>query len=62
MEPTGAKPTDYDARIIVDIKDDSFVVSHTSNIELDQIYMIFLAAIEYMEDMEFGMNSNRTLN
>jgi len=53
---------DYDARIIVDIKGDSFMVSHTNNIELDQIYMIFLAAIEYMETEEFNMNQPRTLN
>lgn len=61
MEPTGEKHTDggFDARIIIDIKDSMFMVSHTANIEMDQIYMIFLAAIEYMETEEFGMNPDQ---
>jgi hypothetical protein len=55
---------DYDARIVIDVKDTSFMVSHTANIDINQVYMIFLAAVEYMETEEFGMNPNepRTLN
>ena len=61
MEPTGEKLTDgsFDARIIIDIKDSMFMVSHTANIEMDQIYMIFLAAIEYMETEEFGLDPDQ---
>jgi hypothetical protein len=56
--------SDYDARIVIDIKGDSFMVSHTANIEMDQLYMIFLAAIEYMEQEEFGFDPSqpRVLN
>jgi hypothetical protein len=53
---------DYDARIIIDIKDSMFMVSHTRNIEMDQIYMILLTAIEYIEEHEFQLNRVRTLN
>ena len=50
MEPTGEKPTeDFDARIIIDITDDSFKVSHTANLDVEQIYLIFAAALDYME-------------
>jgi hypothetical protein len=52
MEPTGEKPTeDFDARIIIDITDDSFKVSHTANLDVEQIYLIFAAALDYMEAM-----------
>ena len=60
MGPTGAKLTnDYDARIVIDVKDTSFMVSHTANIDTDQLYMILLAAVEYMETEEFGMNPDQ---
>jgi hypothetical protein len=49
MEETGEKPTDYSAKIVIDITGDSFMVSHTSNIEMDQIYVIFAAALDYMD-------------
>ena len=65
MALTGAPPTnDYDARIVIDVKDTSFLVSHSANIDIDQVYMIFLAAIEYMETEEFGFDPDqpRTLN
>ena len=52
MEPTGEKPTeDFDARIIIDITDDSFKVSHTANLDVEQIYLIFAAALNYMDTM-----------
>lgn len=52
MEPTGEKPIeDFDARIIIDITDDSFKVSHTANLDVEQIYLIFAAALDYMEAM-----------
>ena len=48
----GEKPTeDFDARIIIDVTEDSFKVSHTANLDLEQIYLIFAAALEYMESM-----------
>jgi len=42
---------DFDARIIIDITDDSFKVSHTANLDVEQIYLIFAAALDYMEAM-----------
>ena len=51
---------DYDARIVIDVKDDSFIVSHTTNIDSDQLYVILLAAIEYMDEND--ISSPRTLN
>jgi len=42
---------DFDARIIIDVTEDSFKVSHTANLDLEQIYLIFAAALEYMEAM-----------
>jgi hypothetical protein len=45
------KSEDYDARIIIDITDDSFKVSHTANLDVEQIYLIFAAALDYMEAM-----------
>ena len=51
MVETGEKLTegDFDARIVIDVTGDSFMVKHTSNLELDQIYLIFVAAVEYMD-------------
>jgi hypothetical protein len=49
MEPTGEKPTDFDARIIVDIIDDSFKVTHTANLDIEKVYLIFAAALDYMD-------------
>lgn len=61
MERPGETPTnDYDARIVIDVKDDSFIVSHTTNIDSDQLYVILLAAIEYMDEND--ISSPRTLN
>jgi hypothetical protein len=51
MEETGEKPTDYSAKIVIDVTGDSFMVSHTSNIEMDQIYVIFAAALDYMDTL-----------
>lgn len=45
------KSEDFDARIIIDVTEDSFKVSHTANLDLEQIYLIFAAALEYMESM-----------
>lgn len=49
---------EYDARIIVDIVGDSFVVMHSNNIDLGKVYLIFLAAIDYMEGMSNDMKAN----
>ena len=51
MVETGEKLTegDFDARIVIDVTGDSFMVKHTSNLELDQIYLIFIAAVEYRD-------------
>lgn len=43
--------SDFDARIIIDVTEDSFKVSHTANLDLEQIYLIFAAALNYMESM-----------
>lgn len=61
MVKPGETPTnDYDARIVIDVKDDTFIVSHTTNIDSDQLYMIFVAALEYMDEND--ISSPRTLN
>lgn len=48
---------DFDARIIIDVTGDSFMVKHTSNIELDQIYLIFIAAVEYMDALAESLDA-----
>ena len=48
---------DFDARIIIDVTGDSFMVKHTSNIELDQIYLIFIAAVEYMDALADSLDA-----
>lgn len=61
MVKPGETPTnDYDARIVIDVKDDTFIVSHTTNIDSDQLYMIFVAALEYMDEND--ISESRTLN
>lgn len=40
---------DFDARIVIDITNDAFTVLHTSNMDVLQVYAIFVAAVEYME-------------
>jgi hypothetical protein len=42
---------EFDARIVVDMYKDSFSVLHTSNIDIEQVHAIFVAAIEYIETM-----------
>ena len=49
---------EYDARIIVDIVGDSFVVMHSSNIDLGKVYLIFLAASDYLEEMSNDMTAS----
>ena len=53
MEKTGVKPTedDFEARIVVDMYKDSFSVLHTSNIDIQEVHAIFVAAVEYIETM-----------
>lgn len=62
MEPTGEKPTDFDARIIIDVTEDSFKVSHTANLDVEQIYVIFAAALEYMESLDAHFEPPKFLN
>ena len=59
MEPTGEKLTegDFDARIVIDVTGDSFMVKHTVNLELDQIYLIFIAAVEYMDALADSLDA-----
>jgi hypothetical protein len=59
MEKTGEKLTegDYDARIVIDVTGDSFMVKHTVNLELDQIYLIFVAAVEYMDALADSLDA-----
>ena len=49
--------SEYDARIVIDVVGDSFVVMHTNNIDLGKVYLIFLAAVDYMEEMSQGMKA-----
>lgn len=48
---------DFDARIVIDVTGDSFMVKHTSNLELDQIYLIFVAAVEYMDALADSLDA-----
>jgi hypothetical protein len=59
MVETGEKLTegDFDARIVIDVTGDSFMVKHTSNLELDQIYLIFVAAVEYMDALADSLDA-----
>lgn len=59
MEKIGEKLTEgnYDARIVIDVTGDSFMVKHTSNLELDQIYLIFVAAVEYMDALAESLDA-----
>lgn len=59
MEKVGETLTDdnYDARIVIDITGDSFMVKHTSNLELDQLYLIFVAAVEYMDALADSLDA-----
>lgn len=59
MVETGEKLTegDFDARIVIDVTGDSFMVKHTMNLELDQIYLIFVAAVEYMDALADSLDA-----
>ena len=59
MVETGEKLTegDFDARIVIDVTGDSFMVKHTMNLELDQIYLIFIAAVEYMDALAESLDA-----
>jgi len=59
MEKIGEKLTegDFDARIVIDVTGDSFMVKHTVNLELDQIYLIFIAAVEYMDALADSLDA-----
>lgn len=60
MAETGKIPIDegdYDARIVIDVTGDSFMVKHTVNLELDQIYLIFIAAVEYMDALADSLDA-----
>ena len=59
MVETGEKLTegDFDARIVIDVTGDSFMVKHTVNLELDQIYLIFIAAVEYMDALADSLDA-----
>lgn len=59
----GEKPTeDFDARIIIDISDDSFKVTHTANLDIEQVYLIFAAALNYMDTMGEHLEPPKFLN
>ncbi len=48
---------DFNARIVIDFPGDSFVVKHRRNLELDQIYLIFVAAVEYMDALADSLDA-----
>jgi len=48
---------DYDARIVIDITGDAFMVKHTSNLELDQLYLILITAVEYMDALADSLDA-----
>jgi hypothetical protein len=47
----------FDARIVIDVVDNSFMVKHTSNLDLEQIYLIFIAAVEYMDSLADSLDA-----
>lgn len=53
---------DFEARIVIDLHKDSFSVLHTSNIDIEQVYAIFVAAIQYMEALEWDDTPPKFLN
>jgi hypothetical protein len=59
---TSTEEGNFDARIIVDISDDSFKVTHTANLDLEQVYLIFAAALDYMDAMGENLEPPKFLN
>ena len=59
MEKVGETLTDgdFDARIVIDVTGDSFLVKHTSNIDLGEVYLVFAAALEYMDALADSLDA-----
>lgn len=64
MVRVGEIPTDenFEARIVIDLFKDSFSVLHTSNIDIAEVYAIFVAAVEYMDTMMGDAPTSKYLN
>lgn len=61
---TGVKHTeqDFDSRIVIDIKEDSFSLMHTNNLDVLQIYVVLTAALEHLETLVEDLTPPKFLN
>lgn len=58
LEGTGVKLTKGDAikqQILLNISDDSFIIHHTDTMDLLDVYLVLVAAIEYIEEEAIGL-------
>jgi hypothetical protein len=51
LEGTGVKPTDTPkSRIMLDISDESFLIRHSDDLDILDVYLVLSAALDYIED------------
>ena len=58
LEGIGVKRTDNDAikqQILLNISDDSFIIHHTDTMDILDVYLVLVAAIEYIEAEATGL-------
>ena len=59
LEGIGVKLTKGDAnikqQILLNISDDSFIIHHTDTMDILDVYLVLVAAIEYIEDEATGL-------
>ena len=58
LEGIGVKRTNNDAikqQILLNISDDSFIIHHTDTMDILDVYLVLVAAIEYIEAEATGL-------
>ena len=59
LEGIGVKRTNDDAtikqQILLNISDDSFIIHHTDTMDILDVYLVLVAAIEYIEAEATGL-------
>lgn len=53
LEGTGVKPINSDvvkSRIVLDISDESFLIKHSDDLDILDVYLVLSAALAYIED------------
>ena len=58
LEGIGVKLTDNSAikqQILLNISDDSFIIHHTDTMDILDVYLVLVAAIEYIEAEATGL-------